>query len=80
MEGSGHGSGARQHVIGRRALAVAVREVVAGRRRWILVHCLLRTAPGAVYARQRYQCPWLRTGRGALYGVGLFLVNDRIAS
>lgn len=41
---------------------------------------LLGVAPCAVYARQRHQRTWLRAGRGTLYGVGLFGVNDEIAS
>ncbi len=46
----------------------------------ILVHYALGMGPGALYAQQRQQRPWLRTGRGALYGVGLFLFNDEIAA
>jgi hypothetical protein len=46
----------------------------------IAVHYGLGMAPGALYAEQRRKRPWLRAGRGALYGFGLFLVNDEIAA
>ncbi len=36
--------------------------------------------PGALYAQQRQHRRWVRTGRGALYGFGLFLLNDEIAA
>jgi uncharacterized membrane protein YagU involved in acid resistance len=36
--------------------------------------------PGAVYAQQRQRHRWLRAGRGALYGAGLYVVNDLLAS
>ncbi|MDP9445148.1 MAG: DUF1440 domain-containing protein [Actinomycetota bacterium] len=46
----------------------------------ILVHYGLGMGPAAGYARWRHRYPWLRTGRGALYGFGLFVVNDEIGS
>ncbi len=36
--------------------------------------------PGALYAHRRRQYPWLGTGRGALYGLGLFVVNDELGT
>ena len=44
------------------------------------VHSLLGMGPGALYAQQRQARPWLRAGRGALYGLGLYLVNDLTAA
>lgn len=44
------------------------------------MHYGLGMGPGALYAHRRQQYPWLRTGRGALYGLGLFLVNDEIGA
>ena len=46
----------------------------------IAVHYGLGMAPGALYAERRRQYPWLRTGRGALYGLGLYLANDLLAA
>ena len=46
----------------------------------IAVHYGLGMAPGALYAQRRRQYPWLRTGRGALYGLGLFVLNDEIGA
>lgn len=45
----------------------------------IFVHYQLGMAPAAAYVRLRRRWPWLRAGRGALYGALLFLVNDEIA-
>jgi hypothetical protein len=36
----------------------------------IAVHYGLGMGPGALYTHRRRQYPWLRTGRGALYGLG----------
>ena len=46
----------------------------------IAVHYALGMAPGALYAQQRLRRPWLRSGGGALYGVGLYLLNDLLAA
>ena len=46
----------------------------------IAVHYTLGMAPGALYAQQRQRRPWLRSGRGALYGLGLYLANDLLAA
>ena len=46
----------------------------------IAVHYALGMGPGALYAGQRQRRPWLRTGRGALYGVALYLANDLLAA
>ncbi len=46
----------------------------------IAVHYALGMLPGAVYAQLRQQHRWLRAGRGALYGAGLYVVNDLLAS
>ncbi len=46
----------------------------------IAVHYGLGMGPGALYAHRRRQYPWLRTGRGALYGLGLFVLNDEIGA
>ena len=45
----------------------------------IAIHYALGMVPGAVYARLRQSQPWLRTGRGAVYGLALTVVNDEIA-
>ena len=46
----------------------------------IAVHYALGMAPGALYARQRQRRPWLRSGRGAVYGLALYLANDLLAA
>ena len=46
----------------------------------IAVHYALGMGPGAVYAEQRGKRPWLRRGNGALYGAGLYVVNDLLAA
>ncbi len=46
----------------------------------ILVHYNLGMVPAVVYAEQHRTRPWLRPGRGALYGAVLFVLNDEIAS
>jgi hypothetical protein len=46
----------------------------------IAVHYVLGMAPGALYAQQRRRRPWVRSGRGAVYGVGLYLTNDLLAA
>lgn len=45
----------------------------------IAIHYALGMVPGAVYVRQRGSHPWLRAGRGALYGLVLFVGNDLLA-
>jgi hypothetical protein len=44
----------------------------------IAVHYLLGMVPGALYARARRRSRWVTAGRGALWGFGLFVVNDEI--
>lgn len=46
----------------------------------MLVHYGLGVLPGALYAVSRRRFPSVRLGAGALYGVGLFVVNDEIAA
>ena len=46
----------------------------------ITVHYALGMGPGALYAQQRTQRPWLRRGNGALYGAALYLANDLLAA
>jgi hypothetical protein len=46
----------------------------------IAVHYGLGMAPGVLYAEQRQQHPWLRAGRGAGYGLALYLLNDLLAA
>lgn len=46
----------------------------------IAVHYGLGMVPGSLYAGQRREWPWLRSGGGALYGFGLYVVNDLLAS
>lgn len=43
------------------------------------LHYLWGMAPAAAYARLRRRLPWVRAGRGALYGLGLSIMNDEIA-
>lgn len=44
------------------------------------VHYALGVLPGALYAAARREVPALRAGGGALYGFGLFAVNDEMAA
>lgn len=46
----------------------------------IAVHYGLGMGPGALYAHRRRQHPWLRAGRGAGYGLALYLLNDLLAA
>jgi hypothetical protein len=46
----------------------------------IAVHYALGMAPGALYALHRWRRPWLRSGRGAVYGLGLYLINDLLVA
>ena len=46
----------------------------------IAVHYALGMGPGALYAQQRTQRPWLRRGNGALYGAALYVANDLLAA
>ena len=46
----------------------------------IAVHYALGMAPGAGYAHQRQRRRWLRSGRGAVYGMGLYLANDLLGA
>jgi uncharacterized membrane protein YagU involved in acid resistance len=46
----------------------------------IAVHYGLGMGPGALYAHRRRQYPWLRVGRGAGYGLALYLLNDLLAA
>jgi uncharacterized membrane protein YagU involved in acid resistance len=46
----------------------------------IAVHYGLGMAPGALYAAHRQQHAWLRAGRGAGYGLALYLFNDLLAA
>lgn len=46
----------------------------------IVFHFGLGMLPGAVYAAARRNRPRLRTGCGALYGLGLFVVMDETAA
>jgi uncharacterized membrane protein YagU involved in acid resistance len=46
----------------------------------IAVHYGLGMAPGALYAEQRKKHAWLRAGRGAGYGLALYLLNDLLVS
>lgn len=45
----------------------------------IFLHYMLGIAPGQLYAGQRDERPWLRTGKGSLYGSMLFVGNDLVA-
>jgi hypothetical protein len=42
----------------------------------VAMHYSLGIGPGALYGALRDRVPMLRTGRGSLYGVGLFLMQD----
>lgn len=44
----------------------------------IFIHYQLGMAPAMAYVRLRRRWPWLRAGRGALYGALLFAANDEI--
>jgi uncharacterized membrane protein YagU involved in acid resistance len=37
-------------------------------------------APGAIYAEQSKKHAWLRAGRGAGYGLALYLLNDLLVA
>jgi hypothetical protein len=45
----------------------------------IAMHFQLGMAPAVAYARLRRRMPWLRAGRGVVYGSLLYVVNDEIA-
>lgn len=45
-----------------------------------VVHYGMGMLPAVVYAAQRGKHPGLRRARGALYGVGLYVVNDLVAT
>ena len=44
----------------------------------LVVHYALGVVPGMLYGPLRHRVGGLRAGRGLLYGVGLFLVNDEV--
>jgi hypothetical protein len=44
------------------------------------VHYALGMLPGALYGAARREFPTLKAGGGALYGFGLFAVNDEVAA
>lgn len=46
----------------------------------IAVHYGLGVTPGALYGAARHEFPALRTGNGALYGLGLFLMTDEVTA
>jgi uncharacterized membrane protein YagU involved in acid resistance len=46
----------------------------------IAVHYGLGMLPGALYGAARHEFPALRAGNGALYGLGLFVMNDEMAA
>jgi hypothetical protein len=46
----------------------------------IAVHYGLGIVPGALYAAARHDAPALRAGNGALYGLGLVVMNDEVAA
>ena len=44
----------------------------------LAVHYALGIVPGALYGTLRQQVPGLGAGRGLLYGLGLYLINDEL--
>jgi hypothetical protein len=46
----------------------------------LAVHYGLGMLPGALYAAARHEVPALRAGNGAVYGLGLFAMNDELAA
>lgn len=44
------------------------------------LHYALGMLPGALYAAFRARQPTLQAGQGALYGLGLFIVNDELVA
>jgi hypothetical protein len=46
----------------------------------IAVHYGLGMLPGALYGAARNEIPGLRAGNGALYGLGLSVMNDEVAA
>ncbi len=44
------------------------------------MHYGVGMAPGALYAEQRQKYPWLCAGRGAGYGLALYLLNDLLVA
>jgi hypothetical protein len=46
----------------------------------LAVHYGLGMVPGALYGAARHDLPGLRAGNGALYGLGLFVMNDEVAA
>lgn len=70
------------HALARRATkalgsdAASVQPNEAG----VVVHYAMGVLPALLYAGQRHRRPWLRRGRGALYGFALYVVNDVMAT
>jgi hypothetical protein len=46
----------------------------------LALHSQLGMIPAMAYSRLRRRFPWLRAGRGALYGLVLFVVNDELGT
>lgn len=46
----------------------------------VAVHYALGIAPGALHAVIRRQVPVMQAGGGALYGLGLFVINDEVVA
>lgn len=46
----------------------------------IVLHYALGILPGALHAIMRRRVPLMKAGSGALYGFGLFVINDEIAA
>lgn len=44
----------------------------------IALHYALGIVPGALYGPLRHRVPGLSSGRGLVYGLGLFLLNDEL--
>lgn len=44
----------------------------------IFVHYLLGIGPGAAYAKLRHSSPAVTAGRGAVWGAGLYVLNDLV--
>ncbi|HWG85800.1 MAG TPA: DUF1440 domain-containing protein [Deinococcales bacterium] len=70
------------HNIAGRVASALGRELVPEQpNQWgIVAHYALGVLPGALYGVLRHRYPGLASSQGALYGLGLFVVNDELAN
>lgn len=64
------------HVIADKLAETAGKEITQPHPAGIAVHYSLGIAPGAIYGALHETMPGLSAGRGSLFGLGLFLIQD----